>query len=181
MKLYSINELDQKTDSEFDEILTKRATNFIKDISKSLKGKHIDAFGTNGNGLWGQDPNLLDFEITKVKLTNDYVVLNGNKIDLAIDVYLKGYDDNKAYGMMYTDEVAEKSFKKLFAGIFGKEAKISWSEEGMQGDKYVNLDFQIPTKLLAPDLQNYQLYQEKIEKLKESLDSELKIKKPKIK
>lgn len=171
--MYTIEELDGMNDQEVEDMVNKRGQKFIKILSDCLKGEEIKAFGAKGEGIWGQSENTLNFNIKKIKLTSGMVFINENKAQMSLDIYLTGYNDSKSHGMMYTDNIGEKSIRNLIQNLIGKEAKVGWSEQGMQGNNYVNVDLSIPSKMLAPDINNYYNYLEKLKKMKEKSSSRL--------
>lgn len=189
MKLYTINEIDNMTDSEIENILQERSNKFVSLINKSLKGQEIEAFGKDSEGLWGDNDKTLTFKIKNIVSYGDGMPFQTQdkkkEYMISLDIYLTGYSDDKSYGMMYTDKKGEESFKKLFKELLGNDVKVEWSEQGMQGDKHVNIDFKFPALLIAPDFMKHQQVQAKIKKIEDeankSLGKKLEIKLPKSK
>lgn len=109
-----------------------------KDLNKKLKGKIVH---TDGKGLWSSETRPT--QIMRVQYDIIHVTEADEKpYDIkSMDVYLtkKSWDVRK-HGLVYTDELWMKEFKKLLkkAGFVGK---VSYSEQGMQGDNFVNLDW----------------------------------------
>lgn len=93
-----------------------------------LKGAKIKAFGPNSRGLWGTNPQSIEFKIKDVEYE-----------DNLLNVYLEKYN-SKETGLIYTDP---RFLRMLQAYLirFGIDADIHYSEQGMQGDDYVNFDF----------------------------------------
>lgn len=179
MKLYTMKEIDNLYDEEIEKILKERSNKFVSTISKALKGEEIEAFGKNSEGLWGQNDKSLKFKIKSINAYGDgmpFQMEDKKKTyySVSLDIHLVGYSDDKPYGMMYTDKKGEESFKKLFRELLGNDCKVSWSEQGMQGDKHVNLDFQFPANLIAPDFIQHEKMQIKIKKLQEEANKAIK-------
>ena len=155
MKQYTINEFMDMNDSEIEDIIEKRTKEFIKRLEKKLVGSTIKALGEEGDSIWSQNDKELTFEITKVSAHYAWCSEKENLVYSNLDVKLKNYNADK-YGILYTSKKAEKSMKQLISQVLGKSANISWSEQGMQGDKYVNFDFSIKSGLILPDYIKYQ-------------------------
>lgn len=178
MKLYSMQEIDNMLDSEIEEILIERSNKFVSHISAALKGQEIEAFGEDSEGLWGGQNKTLKCNIKKINAYGDgcpFEITEKKKpyYLVSLDIHLTNYSDDKAYGMMYTDEKSEKSLKKLFKDLLGNDCSVEWSEQGMQGDKHINVDFSYPAQLIAPDFIQYKKYQEKLSKLENESNSAL--------
>lgn len=172
MKLYTMSEIDDMYDDQIEDILRERSNKFISVISKSLKGQEIEAFGKSSKGLWGGNDESLTFKIKSINAYGDGMPFQTEEKKkpyylLSLDVHLAGYSDDKPYGMMYTDNKGEQSLKALFKELLGNDCKVSWSEQGMQGDKHVNIDFQFPANLIAPDFIQHQKVQAQVKKLQE--------------
>lgn len=158
MKIYTMKQLENCTERDVEGIVEQRTEKFIQTLSKALKGQTIEAFGKNQKGLWDDCTTTHTFSIKNVKLYgNGYVYVDGDNVSTSLDIALKGYTSSfvDKHGLMYTDKRAEQAFKKLFHSLLGNQAKVSWSEQGMQGDDYVNIDFSFPLKLVAPDVAEY--------------------------
>jgi hypothetical protein len=99
----------------------------------SMPGKIVQAFGKHSHGQWGSNDQVVSYRITKVAFP--YKDEEENVPD-NVNIYLQGYREAK-YGLIYTDDMFEKSINQLAAGL----AALDWSEQGMQGENgYVNMD-----------------------------------------
>lgn len=171
--MYTIEQIDCMTEGEREAALSQKAKKFITNLNNALKDQSIEAFGKNSSGLWGDSKDTLSFKIKNVSLQSDYVDIYEGKASLNINISLVGYDDSKDYGMLYTDSKSEKSINDLIISLLGKGAKAGWSEQGLQGDKYINFDLSVPAKMVAPDFLIYNEYQDKIKLLKEKANSKI--------
>ena len=104
-------------------------------ISKILVGQKVKAFGKDSSGYWGESEKELTFEIEKAEV--DHV----DEDFYSMNVYLKGYSSSKPYGLIYTDDKFLKHIKRLLPSIY-----VTYSEQGMQGDNFVNFDLTIGKK-----------------------------------
>jgi hypothetical protein len=95
-----------------------------------LVGQEIHAFGPKGKGLWGSNDTVVTYVIRNTQV--GYMDLEEKFFTL--NIYLNKYNSNK-YGLIYTDNVFEREIKKMIP-----EFHVSFSEQGMQGENYVNLD-----------------------------------------
>lgn len=162
MKKYNLEDFEEMNSNDLEVLIAQKSKKFIKKIEKELVGKSIVAFGKNSNGIWGKNNEELTFEIQKVtiygsqSIENVYAYYNekNKEIDIAINIKLKNYDCKENYGLMYSDEKALKSLKKLMNKISPKY-KLDWSESGMQPDKEINLDFLVPVKDIFPEFDVY--------------------------
>ena len=97
-----------------------------------MPGKIVQAFGKGSHGNWGGNTQSVSFKIKKI----DFPYKDEEEdVPDNINIYLVGYKEPK-YGLIYTDTVFEKSINQLAAGL----ATLDYSEQGMQGQKYVNMD-----------------------------------------
>lgn len=176
MKLYSMEEIDELFEDEIEEILIERTSKFVSHISIALKGQEIEAFGKDSEGLWGGSKKPLKCKIKKINVYGGGCVFEVNEkkksyYTTSLDIHLTNYSDDKPYGMMYTDEKSEQVLKKLFKELLGNDCSVEWSEQGMQGDKHINIDFKFPAKLIAPDFEQHKKYKEKLDKLQNEANS----------
>jgi len=125
----------------------------IDRLSKALVGKKITAFGPNGRGLWGDHHEVQSYRIKRVVghlgPMDDGEPEWGN-IDIHLDGYhaggVKGKDEKGnptiLGGMIYTDRTFEKHLKALLHSVPAMKyvKSIGYSEQGMQGKNFVNLD-----------------------------------------
>jgi hypothetical protein len=115
-----------------DEAFGEEAQDLLED---ALKGKTIRAFGPEGNGIWGSNPEVMEFTVSNVHVP--YADAKSHFVSL--DVYLAGYDADKT-GLIYTDEVFLASIQEAIkrAGLNGNA--VGYSEQGLQHSNAVNLD-----------------------------------------
>jgi hypothetical protein len=129
------------------------AQEVVNALSHALVGKKITAFGPKGKGLWGEHPEVQSYRIKKVvgHLMKDEHENYGN-----IDIYLDGYSAHGSKvkdkyghtaivgGLIYTDKTFITHLKQLLAGVHAMEfvKSLGYSEQGMQGNNYVNLDIE---------------------------------------
>lgn len=100
-------------------------------ISSLLVGKKVKAFGEDSHGYWGKSDFEAEFTITKVEVDYDIEKNYGS-----VDIYLTNYNAG-IYGLIYTDEKFEKDIDELMKNSgFG----LNYSEQGMQGHNFVNMD-----------------------------------------
>lgn len=111
----------------------ENAKELVKVLNDHLKSKKVTAFGGK-SGMWGTSETLKTYKISKV--TSNYA--DGNF--LSLDVYLVGYDDSSP--LIYTDPTFLKSLTDLINSTSAKNfiKSINYSEHGMQGKNFVNLD-----------------------------------------
>jgi hypothetical protein len=122
-------------------------------LSKALVGKKITAFGPKGGGLWGDHPEVQTYRIKRIVAhlsPGDRAGDDWGNFDIYLDGYhgggVKGKDAKGNHtilgGLIYTDKTFEKHLKELLAGVPAMKyvKSIGYSEQGMQGSKYVNFD-----------------------------------------
>lgn len=108
----------------------KKLANITTKLAK-LVGQKITAFGTQSHGYWGSHPQEISYKIKDINcdFADAYHSLN---------LYLHDYDADQ-YGLIYTDTTFLKSLRHLLKK-FRIKAKIDYSEQGAQGDDFVNFD-----------------------------------------
>lgn len=110
-------------------------------INIKLQQREIEAFGPDSHGLYGpDDDNPIIYTIQDVHFYSDYVDDEAG----SINVYLRGYND-KGDVAIYTDSKFLKNIRKLL-GLRPGSLLVDYSEAGMQGRNFVNLDI-LPRKL----------------------------------
>ena len=126
-----------------EEVNVKSVKDFVKQLNAVLKGEEVTAFGKTSKGLWGQSDEPKTFKIEKVVLH----YLDDEEPVGTIDVHLQGYKA-KDNGLIYTDKAFMKSFKDLLKqkGFFSKLKYVEYSEQGMQGATFVNMDVEFKLK-----------------------------------
>ena len=126
-----------------EEVDAKSIKDFMKQVNLILKGEEVTAFGKKSKGLWGQSDEPKTFKIDKVVLH----YLDDEDPVGTIDVYLQGYK-SKDNGLIYTDKAFLASFRALLKekGLFSKFKYVEYSEQGMQGNNFVNMDVEFKLK-----------------------------------
>jgi len=131
----------------------------VSALKQYLTGKKIVAFGKGGGGLWGTDHEQHVYNISKVRSTyhdDDFV-----SVDIYLDDYsssgiklgnslehakLKAKGQTHRGGLIYTDRNFKRHLKELISkspALSAAIRSIDYSEQGMQGRNYVNLDVTI--------------------------------------
>lgn len=103
-------------------------------ISNLLVGKKVKAFGKDSDGYWGKSDSEAEFTITKIEVNYDIEENYGD-----VNIYLASYYASK-YGLIYTDKKFEEDIHKL---IKDSGFSLDYSEQGMQGNNYVNMGLEI--------------------------------------
>ena len=126
-----------------EEVHSKSIKDFMKQVNLVLKDEEVTAFGKNSNGLWRRSDEPKTFKIDKVVLH----YLGDEDPVGTIDVYLQGYR-SKHNGFIYADKAFLESFKALLKekGLMNKFEYIEYSEHGMQGSNFVNMDVEFNIK-----------------------------------
>ena len=122
-------------------------------LSHALVGKKITAFGPGGKGLWGDHPEVQTYRIKRIVphlYKEDGEYQDWGNIDIYLDGYhhagIKGKDAKGNVtilgGLIYTDKTFEKHLKDLLRTVPAMKfvKSLGYSEQGMQGNTYVNLD-----------------------------------------
>jgi hypothetical protein len=117
----------------------------VQQLEAHLKGKKITAFGPAGKGLWGADDKVHTYTIGKIV---GHFMKDSSSYDRwgNIDLHLDGYTVGKNTGLLiYTDKTFIKHLKELLKGapVMKYIKDLSYSEQGMQGRNYVNLDIEV--------------------------------------
>lgn len=119
-------------------------------LNKDLAGNIVKAFGVDSEGFWGYCDQEVEFKISEIGIdyiSTDDLYLKKPKLFAGINVFLENYNPNLKYGLIYTDPKFIKTFKKLVK-LKGYNSKdFNYSEQGMQGDSYVNLDADLKSYL----------------------------------
>lgn len=136
--------VEQKTEIQLSllkEVASKDSPKTPKDVVKllkaQLKGREVNAFGAKSEGLYGSSKATHAYKIAKVESS-----YNDGKEFVSLDLHLGKYDARKEPGLIYTDKAFLNSLRALVKALpVGKYVKsINYSEHGMQGNNYVNLD-----------------------------------------
>jgi hypothetical protein len=176
MKYQSIEEFKAIEDCDMlDDWVAERTQEFFRHLSKALKGQVIQGFGSKDDSMWGRHDKVQNFKIKSVTLEETSMpwIDHDNKglpskIVLSVNVALTGYHAEKT-GLLYTSEKAERDIKKHLDNLLGKQASISWSEQGMQNyDNTVNFDMTIKPELIAKDYVDYCKYLYRVRQLEKN-------------
>jgi len=101
---------------------------------------------TKGDGLWS--PATRAVATTKIEMEVGEIDACLYRCTIFLSVHIKVYFpkrswDTDKHGLIYTDSLWIKDFRKQFAKQFPSLAwmagKIDYTEQGMQGDNYVSL------------------------------------------
>lgn len=112
-------------------------------LNKDLAGNIVKAFGIDSGGFWGSYDQELEFKISEIEVDDiliDDLYLKKPKLFASVNVILENYNPDLKYGLIYTDPKFIKSFKKLVKSKGYNPKDFDYSEQGMQGYSYVNLD-----------------------------------------
>ena len=101
--------------------------------------KTLATLHTSGNGWWSTERKAVDI----VNINIGYLSEEQDFGELRVYFDTKTWDV-ESDGLIYTDSQFEEELQALLqtVGFTAKEAAdVSYSEQGMQGDDYVSLDF----------------------------------------
>ena len=94
---------------------------------------------TNGMGYWSRTAKAVEIVSMRVTYINDEKDFG----ELCVYFNTATWDVDKM-GLIYTDKQFMREFKQVLAETLGLTAtqlnKLSYSEQGMQGDAYVSMD-----------------------------------------
>lgn len=103
----------------------------------------IGAPKTSGTGLWSKAENI-EVPILKIEVTGkgmNWLGAQYGSVNVYFDTSVWTTDE---HGLIYTDEGWLEEFKKLLAARYEYTEDalktVTYSEQGMQGSDYVNLD-----------------------------------------
>lgn len=145
----------------------------LEHIHFALQGEYLSAFGEDSVGYWGANKQTLYFEITAIEpythsCYTSYSEATQQRESLlrtSINLFLKNYSTDEDYGMIYTDQKAQAWLEKTFSDLLGEALyDIGFSEQGMQGINFINIDISIKAKALIPEYEQWK--QTKMTKLK---------------
>jgi hypothetical protein len=117
----------------------------LKAMSAALVGSKVKAYGKKSRGLWGKNDEEMTFVIKAIRPHYFDEENDGSKTaDGVIDIVLDGYKASK-HDLIYTDSNFLKSFKELLdkKKLTQYVKSVGYSEQGMQGNNFVNMDLQI--------------------------------------
>ncbi len=123
----------------------------LKAMNAALVGSKVKAYGKKSRGLWGKNDEEMTFVIKAIR-GHYYDEKDSEKgvVFGVIDVVLDGYKASK-HDLIYTDSNFLKSFKELLdkKKLMQYVKSVDYSEQGMQGSNFVNLDLGIKKPKLA--------------------------------
>lgn len=105
-------------------------------IVPALSGKRLTAFGGK-SGLWGANAEPVEFEVSEAEVV--YGDAESDDGFVSLNIRLKDYQVDQ-YGLIYTDPTFLGSLRALLAQAGMDGEALNYSEAGMQGSDYVNLD-----------------------------------------
>ena len=99
---------------------------------------HANICSTGGNGLWSKVERDVDIH----GLSVSYIDSDLNMVNFEAHFTKKSWNVEK-HGLVYTDKLWIRQFRKEMIGLFGISKKcaddIDYTEQGMQGDNYISL------------------------------------------
>lgn len=94
----------------------------------------IGVLHTDGNGLWSDRKATINLTDIKVRpIESDFGELRVYFDEASWNVYEEG--------LIYTDKLFLKELKQLLSTVDIDGSDVTYSEQGMQGDDYVSLDY----------------------------------------
>ena len=113
----------------------KNKYNFYSKIERCLVGKELSAFGKDGNGYWGMSEKIHKFGVEELNI-------EGGKDSILIDIIFNKHSATKykRFEYIYTDETFIKDVRKHLKKIGIKPNDVDYTEQGMQGVKFVNIE-----------------------------------------
>jgi hypothetical protein len=107
---------------------------------------------TDGKGLWSEEARMvlitkLDIGYSSLKYYPEEPFFGELRAYFEPSGFTAGSWNTQAFGLIYTDKLWMKEFKKALRGLgFSIKAvqNVSYSEQGMQGTDYVSMDVRAP-------------------------------------
>ncbi len=90
---------------------------------------------TNGRGYWSRTATAVEVTGLQLAYTNDELDFGELRVRFNTDTW-----DTSKHGLIYTDTQFMTELKELLTSMGFDASDVSYSEQGMQGDKYVSCD-----------------------------------------
>ena len=123
-----------------------KVEHLVAQLNKDLRGKEVKAFpksfvADNLDTKAKEIRGTQTFKISSVRSPYNDPDTGNKDTFISLDIVLKGYNA-EVYGLIYTDSIFLRSLKDLIkqTSVASLIKDIHYSEHGMQGDDYVNLD-----------------------------------------
>ena len=127
-------------------------TNTITFSKRGITSCDISA-STNGRGLWSSEKKIVNIHKMRFK---PYIYLRDDcdEASLYVDAffYAKNWNTRKD-GLIYTDNRWMREFRNGFYAMFPElkevDARIDYTEQGMQGGNYVSMQIYVPASRMG--------------------------------
>ena len=90
---------------------------------------------TNGKGYWSRTATAVEVTGLQLAYTNDELDFGELRVRFNTNTW-----DTSKHGLIYTDEQFMRELKALLTSLGFDASDVDYSEQGMQGDKYVSCD-----------------------------------------
>jgi hypothetical protein len=90
---------------------------------------------TNGKGYWSRTATAVEVTGLQLAYTNDELDFGELRVRFNTNTW-----DTSKHGLIYTDTQFMTELKELLTSMGFDASDVSYSEQGMQGDKYVSCD-----------------------------------------
>ena len=90
---------------------------------------------TNGKGYWSRTAKPVAITGLQLAYTNDELDFGELRVRFNTNTW-----DTSKHGLIYTDEQFMTELKELLTSLGFDASDVDYSEQGMQGDKYVSCD-----------------------------------------
>jgi len=90
---------------------------------------------TNGKGYWSRTATAVKVTGLQLAYTNDELDFGELRVRFNTNTW-----DTSKHGLIYTDEQFMTELKELLTNLGFDASDVEYSEQGMQGDKYVSCD-----------------------------------------
>jgi len=90
---------------------------------------------TNGKGYWSRTATAVEVTGLQLAYTNDELDFGELRVRFNTNTW-----DTSKHGLIYTDTQFMTELKELLTSLGFDASDVDYSEQGMQGDKYVSCD-----------------------------------------
>ena len=90
---------------------------------------------TNGKGYWSRTATAVEVTGLQLAYTNDELDFGELRVRFNTNTW-----DTSKHGLIYTDEQFMTELKELLTSLGFDASDVDYSEQGMQGNKYVSCD-----------------------------------------